>query len=54
MTRVAKVKGEVLTFHSIKGYELATVAKALNINADILDELISRVERLEKKEGEAE
>lgn len=38
----------------VNGLEIAVIGRTVNYNADILEELIKRVEMLEKKVGEAE
>ena len=36
----------------INGESIATIGRAVNYNADVLEDLIKRVEKLEQKEGD--
>ena len=45
--KVARLKG--FTHNIVNGHDLAVVGRAVNYNAEILEKLIERVEKLEKE-----
>ena len=50
--KTATIRGYVPRI--VNGTEITVIGKAVNYNADLLEELIQRVERLEKKLGDSE